>query len=313
MFSTIDNEATREYLAGELMNEIEHKRNTTQVLRRESLAGEDFGPEYILKPMTDRFSDDFEAKSSYASFCGAFEKASELYIIGQMITLTTDPKRFDSIEEMYESLMKNKTRFMQWLKDKLGRDTVPTNLHVVEFTDTGLPHLHLCVFGVHVSEVPSEADVSEYWGETRDQGSEVDCQRIQYSTGRDRWIMGSGADLQYYLAKTYNDMMAVASGETEPENFTHGWKLALYWCMEIQVHNGSQVLMGNSRDDDENGDNVKFYSYEFVGAANIIDIPAHITNKATWISDLEVIDKTESDPPPCSSRYIGHPLEDQRR
>jgi hypothetical protein len=73
--------------------------------------------------------------------------ASKRYRVGVWVTLTTDPKAYEKMDYLryrYE-IMKALNRFFSWLRKKFKKISY---INVVEFTDSGLIHFHIVVFGL---------------------------------------------------------------------------------------------------------------------------------------------------------------------
>lgn len=317
-------DAQYDWMETELQNENERQRGMTQIIKR----WDDYTelPEYVIMPMSSRFNDLHEAKESFTSFCTMLDNAAKRYDMGSMLTLTVDPKRFSDPVTAKKALMKGKELLMQWLKYRVGYR--PKNLMVLELTDSGLPHLHLCLFGVSPVHLPDEQAIAEYWDSVKGVGTlnyegvegiaeQVRVSRIS-SRGSDAWNLNGNGSLRAYLGKTYYDLMAVAGGE-DVRDVNDGWKLAFYWATESKIHDGTQALKRGSSD---NGTSSKLYHYEYVGASRYTRIPAYIRDKALHLNKRggELPEKRDPTKPPyppngpgdpgCSSRYLGHPLED---
>ena len=80
-------------------------------------------------------------------FYEVFSRASRRYREGVWVTLTTDPKVYEKLDYLtyrYE-IMKALNRFFAWLRKRFKRVSY---LNVVEFTESGLIHFHIIVFGL---------------------------------------------------------------------------------------------------------------------------------------------------------------------
>jgi hypothetical protein len=76
-----------------------------------------------------------------------FANASRRYKEGVWVTLTTDPKMYENMDYLtyrYE-IVKALNRFFAWLRKRFGRVSY---INVIEFTDSGLIHFHIVVFGL---------------------------------------------------------------------------------------------------------------------------------------------------------------------
>jgi len=73
------------------------------------------GPEYLIRPYETRFNTDGRAGQNLRRLNRAFDRATERYDKAVMVTLTTDPKRHDSLLEATDALLENKNRLAGWL------------------------------------------------------------------------------------------------------------------------------------------------------------------------------------------------------
>jgi hypothetical protein len=85
--------------------------------------------------------------------------------------MTTDAKRFDGLDAALSNLYDAKSRLLAWLSTDYKLGSRPSNLSVLEFTESGLPHVHIVLFGLNWA-VPQSV-LSQKWDELG-QGSVVD-------------------------------------------------------------------------------------------------------------------------------------------
>lgn len=92
---------------------------------------------------------------------------AERYDRGAHLTLTTNPKIHSSTIEAAETLMESFGELRRWLFRDVSAPWAPTRpgrslpyIRVLEWTDSGLPHLHVVFFGV--SDLAPKSAVSEY-------------------------------------------------------------------------------------------------------------------------------------------------------
>lgn len=124
-----------------------------------------------------------------------------------MVTLTTDPGRHDSILDAMDALLENKNRLSAWLsydpENGPSRPGYrPPNVYALEFTDSGLPHLHVAYFGVRWL-VPQET-LAEYW---RDRGQGEVVHVRQAAKRGDEFVLTGKEDgrrptVRRYFSKT---------------------------------------------------------------------------------------------------------------
>lgn len=181
---------------------------------------------------------------------------------GVVVTVTTDPKRFESIAVATETLMDDVNNLKSWIASRFSDGTSPANVVASEFTDTGLPHAHIALFGMGF--VP-EAALSHYWNTRRDRAYKVYCDGIVHRGGRWVWWSGrpgrsGGRGPRAYLSKAFAEMESLAAAHPdtvhaaaeslradtgESDARTSWWKLALYWIMDTRCSR-HQVRFGTA-------------------------------------------------------------------
>ncbi|MEA5406972.1 hypothetical protein VB773_04865 [Haloarculaceae archaeon H-GB2-1] len=220
----------------------------------------------------------------------------------------------ESIASATDALIENKNRLAGWLAynpkspDRPSRPGYrPPNLYVLEFTDSGLPHLHVVFFGV--PWVTTQAALSTYW-ERREQGRVVDVRRLSNRRGRWRWSGdrpddAAGQTPRDYLSKSIRALSTVAdmtpgdlfdaaaarrSGDPI-DALADLWKIALYWATGKRFFDGS----GELTKDDNDADSVPHVPrYRFVGAAQYNDLPGYVRSRAAFLTRRDFRDR----PPP---------------
>jgi len=88
-----------------------------------------------------------------------FAQASESFSEGVFLTLTMDPKRYSSLVDAMRKLSLAWNRFMSRLRKVYGFR--PPYIRVLEFQDSGNPHLHVVLFGV--SRIGEHRELTEYF------------------------------------------------------------------------------------------------------------------------------------------------------
>jgi hypothetical protein len=173
---------------------------------------------------------------------------------------------------------------MSWLATdyQLGRS--PDNLTVLEFTESGLPHYHLVLFGVSESEI-AELSIGDKWDDYG-QGERVEVQQAETIHDGDRWILHDDeqgkVSLSYYLGKEIRDLVALSglSNDELRDRIESGdvdlWRQVLYWVSEKQYCSCSGPLKTT-----DGGDDLPHISYwRFVGSAEYQNIPAYVRENA---------------------------------
>ncbi len=64
---------------------------------------------------------------------------------GVFLTLTIDPSKFNSLKAAYKSLRKGQVKIKAYIANRVGKIST---ISVLEFTEEGIPHLHLIFLGV---------------------------------------------------------------------------------------------------------------------------------------------------------------------
>jgi hypothetical protein len=157
--------------------------------------------ERFTKPYKTRFNDLGRISKHWARYNDALEHAYDEFDNAVLCTLTTDPKRFDSLMAMIESINDNFNSLMSWLAYEPATNTErrpgyrPEYLCTLEFTADGKPHLHVLFFDLPTNTTkqpdPENADhgampwlcnksaLSHRWSELG-QGRIVDVQPLVY-------------------------------------------------------------------------------------------------------------------------------------
>lgn len=171
------------------------------------LAGEERGPSGGERT---RINDVGRARGSSNRVDTACAGASALgYEDGVVVTATTDPARFESCGAAARSLVPDAKQ----LRRKLG---YPPGVTCVEPTARGVGHVHVLLFGVERSDLPTDHELHRYWWETRERGQQVDVQPIVRDGETWVWADGDGpADAQgcppgAYCAQAARSLPAVA-------------------------------------------------------------------------------------------------------
>jgi hypothetical protein len=317
--STIRSDSIRADLLGELATELESVDGRYNIMER--VRGS--GPEYLLCPYKNRFNSQDRVADLRTSWRRAWRRAARQYDDAVCVTLTTDPEMHDSVMDATASLLENKNRLGEWLAyDPKGDDRPdrpgfrPTNLYALEFTDSGLPHLHVVYFGVRW--LTTQAALSRYWGDR--QGKVVHVRRL--AKRGNRFVMPSTVDgddreprtARGYLGKALGTLDTLAgmrpgevsdavdrrrNGDAADEDVDL-WKLALYWATGKQFWGGSPSLTTDEAGDaDENPgvDLPHIPCYRFLGTARFDHIPGHVRRNAQVVSRSGA----KGPPPPSGS------------
>ncbi|WP_222919125.1 DUF5817 domain-containing protein [Natrinema sp. SYSU A 869] len=125
-----------------------------------------------------RFIDGGRARGGPSRIADAFSGAAAAgYDRGTVLSVTTDPERFDSIAAAADGLLDDAKN----LRKKLGRHLesgMPASVTAPEPTRKGLPHGHIAIFGHEPADLPSKHELCRYWWETRERGQQLDLAPI---------------------------------------------------------------------------------------------------------------------------------------
>jgi hypothetical protein len=258
---------------------------------------------HLLVPFATRFNSPCRVREARQRFDGAWRTAAERFDRGVVLTLTTDPARFDSLAAATETLMDDVNR-LKAFANRFADGSRPPSVVVPEFTEKGFPHVHVALFGEGF--VP-HAVLSDYWDGRRDRGSVVWCDAV-VSRG-DCWLWAGdrpdradGRGPRAYLGKTLGNLEALAATDPETVHAAAGrfrvddagdndparewWKLACYWATETRLFTTSPSLRpgddgeASARDGRGVADGPR---WQFVGVARYDDLPAHVTRDATLV------------------------------
>ncbi|SNR71275.1 hypothetical protein, partial [Halorubrum vacuolatum] len=250
---------------------------------------------HLLIETESRFNSVSEAGKAYDRLTESLDVAAESYDTAVLLTPTGQPCRFDSHADMAESIKDGVNNLKAWLRYQVG--FTPESIRVLEYQRNGQPHYHIVLFGVRVvpegeSETGeptlSEAEVREYWDETRDIGSQVDISPVR--RGDRAWLLHDDdkgrVPLARYLGKAARRIMDVAGTDAGDlmDGFDGGdldWRVALYWAYgrQAQVVTRSPSLRES---DDDDLPHVKRWQY--VGTARLADMPQSVVSRAKIIT-----------------------------
>jgi len=252
--------------------------------------------QYLGVPNTTRFTDSHDAGKSQRRFRDALDNASEDSDSGVVLTLTIDPKRFETHSEATDAIQDEKQTLLSRLSYQLGES--PTQITIPDFqTNTGLLHYHIAIFGVtNVSESQNEtgkptisqSQIREYWSENYDIGSQINIQPIQ--TGRNgEWLLHSDdktVSLSYYLGKRIRELQDLAGLDTGSLPLKY-WRHALFWVYRLRYITCSNSLKDTT--ESEYGPHLPETSsvWTYIGTARYEQIPTHIRENLILVGTSE--------------------------
>ncbi|MFW6458047.1 MAG: helix-hairpin-helix domain-containing protein [Halodesulfurarchaeum sp.] len=218
----------------------------------------------ITMPYHTRFNNERRKRDQWQRYNTAWERASESYEKAFFWTLTSDPKRYESLSAMIDGLMDAWSQLLEALNQRFADSGRLDFIRALEFTGSqdsnfpGLPHLHVVVFGVpHMRH----SWMSSYWSRHVDHAEIVHYHRITSRNGD--WILhkdGSKITAQAYLGK-YLSKSFETIGKTADEGYNQVeswdesdwvnspiWKMALYWASGRQFWDSSHDLKESNPD-----------------------------------------------------------------
>ena len=277
----VKSDSVKKSLLSQLTTDKAGTEDKWQVFRRVRGSGDD----YLCIPYRTRYNDIGRATDIRDGFENALRTATKRHNNATVLTVTTDPKQHSGLSEALENLSKNKGRLMSWLATDYQLGHCPENLTVLEFTESGLPHIHIVLFGV--SYVVSQEQLSAKWRDYG-QGSVVDIRTAKNVHDSKEWRLhddGTVVTLRQYLGKAIRELQSLANADADElrdrldDGDVHLWRQALYWATERQYYTCSPSLRAT-----DNGDDALPHvtEWEFVGVARLEQIPSHVAQSATF-------------------------------
>jgi hypothetical protein len=249
-----------------------------------SYFGHDFRNLNLAIPNTTRFTDSHDAAKSQNNFREALDNAKKDFDHGVVVTLTIDPKRFETHSEATKSIQKAKRKLLSRLPYQVGRSLTQATIKDFQ-TNTGLLHYHIPLFGIReVSESQNEtgeptiskSQIREYWSEDYDIGSQISIQPTRKQRNGE-WLLhrdDKKVSLSYYLGKRIRELQDLSEldGGSLPLKY---WRHALFWTYGIQYVSCSNSLKNDTEDSESDlpeTDSV----WTYLGTAKYSQIPSHI-------------------------------------
>jgi len=228
------------------------------------------GENYLLMPYHTRFNNEKRADDQWRRYHNAWDRALDEYEKGLHLTLTTDPKRFDSIAEMTDHIFTAWGDLLEALNARSDRDDRLDFIRALGWTGDGKPHLHVVVFGVRYID---HDWLSYHWSTKAGDGGHAENVWVErltkrgnqfiHATTRDgvENVVNARAYLGQYLGKTFEaidetvthqfEALADLSDNLDVEDCAI-WKMALYWVTGRQFWDPSHGLKEPNPDRLEN-------------------------------------------------------------
>lgn len=230
---------------------------------------------YLLLPYNHRFRR-YRLRRILREYDRVWEALSSRYDVGVFMTITVDPKDYNSLYEIAREVPKAFNRLKSWIKKRLRFN--PPHIVVYEFQDSGRLHLHVVFFGIsrigdkfteitpelvrvgfgRISWVYKVVKTGDSWSWAREKP------RGAHSTPRDY--------LRKYLIKAFN---LPDPGSDVRELSVDKMKIAMYWATGKRFFTYSRVARVGGR---KVAAVLRFY--EFVGAFYVLDLPDYILDFA---------------------------------
>jgi hypothetical protein len=244
-----------------------------QLIMEDSMAPEE---NYLLMPYHTRFNNDARAADQWRRYHNAWERAADGYELGLHLTLTTDPKNYDSILGMTDGIFTAWSDLLEALNGRSSRDERLDFIRALEFTKDGKPHLHVVVFGLGYLD---HGWLSNYWGSVAGDDGHAENVWVERLTKRgDEFVHHSTAEddaetvsakayLGEYLSKTFDEIGRSVTQQFDTVDDLDGavvgkengtpvhdfercsiWKMALYWATGRQFWDSSHGLKESTPD-----------------------------------------------------------------
>ena len=126
------------------------------------------GPDYLNLKYKTRFNDSGRVNKQFSIMNRALEGAADTHETAAYGTLTTKPDKFDSLWDSITAINKNWNRFMSWISTDSRLGYRPEYVKVLEFQDSGNPHLHFIIFLDQPNDgsmpwLVDKSDMDDYW------------------------------------------------------------------------------------------------------------------------------------------------------
>ena len=251
---------------------------------------------YLLLPYRHRFKP-ARLKLLKRKYEEVWSKLEANHKIGIFLTLTVDPKDYDSLLEIAREVPKAFNRLKAWIRKRLKFN--PPHVAVYEFQDNGRLHLHVILFGV--------SRIADKKTELTPELERIGFGKISYiykivkKGGRWAWTKGRPRDanlnpkdyLMKYLVKAIRmPKMPEVITFPKPELKVDDLKLAMYWATGKRFFTYS-IRIGR----EERAVKVKVRFFEFIGVFSVLNVPDHVLERSMnpWLIYLLA---TGPGPPP---------------
>ena len=237
---------------------------------------------YFLRYKT-RFTSMDRKKANLDTYEAIWKHASLGYKSAVFITLTTDPKLFHSVLDANHHFQKALNRFFSLTQKRRGFR--PKYLNVHEFTEKGLLHSHIVIFGLDY--LTQQRRLSKDWKKCG-QGSIVHVYGLRNNGTSWNWSKArpkdakAGRSVDLYLKKYLK------------KNLFDGSELELYWTFNKRFFTYSRALKPASAPPGRLGP-----AYHFIGSASSDMIAVTLARRSRHLWSLaRAAEYTASTGPP---------------
>jgi len=250
-------------------------------------------------------------KKVLRDFESIWSKASSSYDVGVFITLTMDPSTYKNVIEALDRMSKAFNRFVRFLSTEEHLGFRPPYVKVLELQDSGNPHLHVALFGVH--RIMDHYKLTPLLKEMGFGPIHYEYKIVKDGNGNWVWSRSRPQDaktnnvkdyLKKYLLKTFSSLLSSSEEKVfsppkrsrpepkpEPLFSTAELKIAFYFASNRRFYTCSRDLLSRLT----KGVTVKLRLWAFIGSWHWIDLPDWILEAArvTLVSDDELGWKVE--------------------
>lgn len=147
-----------------------------------------FFGETIVKPYATRFNSTPKQITLRENYEAAWKGGELQYEQASFVTLTTDPKRFNSLWDANKTFQANWNRLITYLRRKYKKEL--PYVCVREFQKNGRVHFHIAIFGVHLpptkKDHPYNNPITKMW-KRYGQGEITDVKSLVLKDGVFQW------------------------------------------------------------------------------------------------------------------------------
>jgi len=226
---------------------------------------------YLLLPYNHRFRR-YRLRRILREYDRVWEVLSSRYDVGVFMTITVDPKDYNSLYEIAREVPRAFNRLKSWIKKRLRFN--PPHIVVYEFQDSGRLHLHVVFFGI---------------GRIGDKFTEITPELVRVGFGRISWVYkivktgdswswarekprGAHSTPRDYLRKYLVKSLDMPDSFDLRELKVDDMKISMYWVTGKRFFTSSRVGV--------KGRIVTVRLYEFVGVFCLLDVPEQVLEYA---------------------------------